>query len=324
MTTGQRAPRLVRARSAPWLELGAAVTALLADLWWLGTLPSPIPSGIAKAIVLSVFVGSAIRRHRAGVKLPPPKVSRLRAWSEVAIFTLLASLLLIAVGRAIAIEPFDELRLFALHWPLADQLRLLLAGLARASMQQLILQMLLWAVIWEISRRELLSVSLAAAIFGITHLPHPALAGAALAVAWVWVWLYRRGRALVALILSHLLLTATAWAFLPERTLFDMKVGSKAVARAPNYGMFQAEENRVLLRRICRATRSGVAVGSEDDYIASITLEILGRLPTAEERRRWTPGVSRMSPCTAAKMLLMTDKSLARYEATERATPPPG
>ena len=100
-------------------------------------------------------------------------------------------------------------------------------GFAWGLLQQLVLQ-------GFVNRRAQLvfgkgwgSVVLVAAVFALLHLPNPLLTAATFAGGLLWAWAYQRTPNLLALALSHALMTWVLVSTLPESALGGLRVGYK-------------------------------------------------------------------------------------------------
>ena len=279
------------------------VTVLTVDLWWLQTLESPFPAAVAAAVVGGILVSSFLRRRR-GLASNHGRNARSSAWRDTALFTALALASVIALSALARTEPYDEVRLYATQWPLAKQFGVVAVGLGRAAIQQVLLLGFLWPVTLEVTRRESLAGLVVAGLFGAAHLPNLFLAAGTFVFGAAWIWLFRRGAAWSALVASHVVLAAAAFAFLPERTLGDLHVGAKAVARAYRYEMYQDEGRRGILRRAC--TPGGDLSTASGAQAPALIEEILGRPATEFEIGKWEYRDRYLSRCAAAKRLLMS------------------
>jgi hypothetical protein len=286
------------------MELVAMLAVLTADLWWLRTLESPYPSILAAAVVGGVVVASLLRRREQRLISTPGRRGHSSAWRGTLVFTAMALALVVGLSVLARTEPWDEVRLYAMQWPLLQQLGVVIHGLVRATVQQVLLLGFLWPVTLEVTRRESLAAVLVAAVFGAAHLPNPFLAAGTLVIGAAWIWLFRRGAAFSALVVSHAILAVAAFALLPERTLEDLHVGAKAVVRAPRYEVYEDEAVRQILRRAC--TPGGDLAIWDGDQAAALIEEILGRPATEFEIRKWEYRDRYLTRCAAAKRLLMS------------------
>jgi hypothetical protein len=220
------------------------------------------------------------------------------------VFTLLALAGIFLFSLLVRSEPYDEVRLYVLLWPLLDQLGVLFHSFVRAALQQILLLGFLWPVTLEVTRRESLAWVVVAVIFGAAHLPNPALTVGTLLFGAAWVWLYRRGAAVAGLLVSHIVLSGAAFALLPERILEDLHVGAKAVQRSYRYEMYQDDSMRQILRRAC-ATDGDLSMVN-DAPPAELIETIVGRPATEFEIGKWEHRDRYLSRCAAAKRLLMS------------------
>ena len=218
--------------------------------------------------------------------------------------TLVGVFIVLLVGKLLRVEVFDEMRLFSLHWAPIDQIGAVLSAIAKAGMQQLVLLGFLWPIARELVAREEVAGVLAAGIFGLAHLPHPTLAAATFFAGWAWIVLYHRGRSFGAIVVSHMVIAASVYAALPERTLHNLHVGAKAVERAPKYLRLETAKARRVLDVVCEDSFLLDSADTET-YVARIFREIVGRGATPAEVVEWSERAEHLSRCSAAKMLVM-------------------
>ena len=301
---GRTEPAVASARRRVLAELILLGLALAADLWWLRGLWTKIPSLLCHAVIVGLVLLSIRRRHGSLRRALAARRQGLRAWVGPALFTLAAGAAIAGLGALLRTEPHDEIRLFALSWPPEQQVRAALSTIGRALWQQAGL----FGLVWPASRLLLgpggRAMALSAGFFAACHLPHPGFTAATFLVAWCWVALYRRGGAFLALLASHALLSVWTFAQLPERTLHDLHVGSKAVARGVAYRSLSTEANRRLLGRICDPDYLS-RFSSHEAYVEAIHPRIFDRAATPEEIAVWAEKARRRSRKSAAKMMVM-------------------
>ncbi len=85
--------------------------------------------------------------------------------------------------------------------------------------------MFLWPACFELTRGRASGAVLAAAIFGLIHLPSPTLVAITMLAGVVWIAFYRGSGRLAPLVVSHMILATLAHGALPERLTYDMRVG---------------------------------------------------------------------------------------------------
>ena len=99
-------------------------------------------------------------------------------------------------------------------------------------LQQLLLQLVIAPLLFEISGRRLVSLALAGVVFGGVHLPNPALSLLTVVAAPVWCGLYARGGRLLPLVISHLLLAILVRGACGD-AIYNMRVGASVLPLLP-------------------------------------------------------------------------------------------
>lgn len=100
-------------------------------------------------------------------------------------------------------------------------------GFAWGLLQQLVLQGFVNRRAQLICGKGWLSVALVAAVFALLHLPNPLLTAATFAGGLLWAWAYQRTPNLLALALSHAVMTWVLISTLPDSALGGLRVGYK-------------------------------------------------------------------------------------------------
>ncbi len=100
-------------------------------------------------------------------------------------------------------------------------------GFAWGLLQQLVLQGFVNRRAQLIFGQGAASIALAAAVFALLHLPNPLLTAATFAGGLLWAWAYQRAPNLLALALSHAVMTWVLISTLPGSALGGLRVGYK-------------------------------------------------------------------------------------------------
>lgn len=100
-------------------------------------------------------------------------------------------------------------------------------GFAWGLLQQLVLQGFVNRRAQLIFGKGAASVALCAAVFALLHLPNPLLTAATFAGGLLWAWAYQRAPNLLALALSHAVMTWVLVSTLPGSALGGLRVGYK-------------------------------------------------------------------------------------------------
>ena len=179
-------PGLRRDRWRPIAELLVVVGLLEVELWSMrASGPAWLNALVYGVIVLTAWL-SFERRRRAGFVAAFAEVGAPRAWLEasLACAVLSAALTLSAPMVGDANETFEFV--FLDKGP-AKFASWLVGKFAAALVQQLALQLFLWPTCFEVTRGRASGAMLAAAIFGLVHLPSPTLVAITLIAGLAWV-----------------------------------------------------------------------------------------------------------------------------------------
>lgn len=286
-------------------QLAAMVVLVEIDLWLPPEADLEPVRWLIRAAAGLVFLWSLF--DPGNTRAPAPAVGRRRAWLEATAATLVVGAGL-AVWIGFAREPYDAPALSFLD-SASTLSRWAGHRLVLATVQQLFLQLFFWRVLGRILGRDRPAILGAAALFGVFHLPSPALAGGTLLGAVVWIALYRRSRRLLPLIASHALLAALASAAAPERLFYEMQAGARAMDALPAYRLLAREETRALLRQLTSDEyvehRGGVGPG----YVDGLYRDVLARPPTAKETSGWTRQLKETGPAELAKRIVTSDEA---------------
>ncbi len=280
----------------PVAELAAVVGAMAVGLWAFTITENDAALLVVAAVVAAVMVASARRRRRAGVAQPPARVGAARAWVE-AIGSAAVLTAAVAALMWLVREPYDTPRLWLLSRPGIDPAVFVARRLALAAAQQAVLQLFVWPVCREILRRDGPALVMAAAVFGLLHLPSPTLVAVTFVAAAVWIALYRRSRRLLPLVVSHALLWVAGYVLIPPRLSWDLKVGHEAWADRARYETLADATSRRILRQVTSPSYLDRIGGTDRAWVIALYRDILGRVPAESEvefwldRMRWEPRV---------------------------------
>jgi hypothetical protein len=300
--TAPQAPRrrLLQAPPRPLIELAGAVVLLAVGLWAPLSRASQAVAGLAAVGFVWLGVLSWRRRRRTGVESVVPRVPAARAWLEAAATTLLMVAGIVA-SAAVVREPYETVGLGALALPLPALLLWACKRLAWATAQQLALQLFIWPLCREVLRSDGAGLVVAAGVFGLAHLPSPALTVATFVGAMVWIALFRRGGRLAPLIVAHALLWYVGHTVVPDRLSYTMLVGSRAAVELPRFRALASVENRAILRIVTTPEYFAAQGSSNRGLVTALYRDLLGRAPAEPEIQYWVSRMSWEPPTEVAK-----------------------
>ena len=313
MSRGGPAPGRMRSL----IELLVVLLLLEALLW----LPHDAASGwrVASAVALLGLV--ALSWHRlqpwlARDQRDERSHSKGRSWLEVIATTAALSIALATIAYLIR-EPCDELWVGERPPDLGAAVGIVGGEVAVAVSQQVLLMWILLPLCRERWGRwtSLLTV---AVLFGLLHLPSPALTSLTALGGAVWVGLYQRQRLLAPLVASHVVLAVLAHGLLPERWSYDMRVGSGAQESIHRYQALNHPETRTLLRGIC--TPEYHRENSADEaYVTALYRDLLKREPEPGALEGWT---SYLTGHSRAKLARRIASSREHWRLLQKPTDP--
>ncbi len=289
------------------VELGVGAIVAATALWLV-----PARGGGWELLAVGVVAGvlgwlSQRRRRLAGEAPAPARVTARRAWLETAAVTL-ALIAATAIVFAFFREPYDELRFGILVRPPGGLALWLGRRLVFAAAQQLVLQLFVMPVCAEIVGAPLAGTLLASALFGLAHLPSPTIAILTFVAAAAWIWLYSRGRRLAPLVVAHALMWIAAFAIVPDRLTYDMRVGRAAVDAMPVFRMLDGALGRSILREVTTRDYYERQGGTDAAWVGALYRDILGREPSAEEVAYWVRWLEHDSRTEVAKHFVISDE----------------
>jgi hypothetical protein len=216
-------------RTRPGLEVAAVFALLVAVVWHAGEwLPisqraaAALDTALAllvAAIVLVAWWGAGVGLRTLG--LAPSQWCS--GWGSLALFTTAGAAALVAIGVALGSASLAVGRIAWLldYAPGIVAQQLLLQGFFAPRIERLV------AALPE-RRRRVATVGLASAAFVALHTPNPALMGSVAIAGAFWTWHFLVHRNLLAVLVSHLVLGATAMAALGPGPLLNLRVGPGA------------------------------------------------------------------------------------------------
>ncbi len=299
----------------PALELFLGLGLLEVHLWFLAALSSPIWPALNVAALIGLFLISC-RRRNGSLRFwkQPSRSSPMAAWREAALATLLLAAALLLMAFLVE-EPYEGLKNFFAEKTSREVFRWTAQKLSVILGQQLALQLFLVPLVrelWPSSGRRP-GAGMAALIFGLIHLPSPTLVGMTSMAGLVWIRLFDRGRRLLPLFISHLLLAVLAHAALPERLHYDLRVGRRALDRIEAYRFLNDPEVRRLLRRLSAEDYLVRPALEEREFLDALFQDLLGRPPAPEERKYWSERLQSSSRFEVAKKIIAGEEFRSRW-----------
>ena len=260
--------------------------AFVVDLWILRGLSNPLFELPALFVIGAIFVTSVKRRGGFERVLPHATGSSRRAWLETLAATAVPAICILAWGMVVR-GPYDEIPLRIVQ---ATTLGLVMwAGqhLIWAALQQGLLQLFLRPVIGEILRKPAVATVTTGLLFGLLHLPCPILVVSTTILGILWMVLFSRHRRLGPLVVSHAILAALAYIFLPTPWSCDLNVGITAQKNQPQYRILRLPKTREILETVTSDNYFKSSGGTDRNFIKSLYRDMLGRTPADAEVQHW-------------------------------------
>jgi len=283
-------------------ELALFLALVGADLWLLAERPALVL--VARAAALAVVFGSLWRRRLSFTG--PALIPAGKAWREAGMVTLLIIVAVVAWAMAVR-ETYDEIDLGSLSLPLPAAVWIA-RRLGLVALQQVGMHLFLAPLTRQLLRREGATVLVVAVFVGLFHLPGLALAAATAIAAALWMVLYRRGRRLLPLVASHIVLVVVASSALPPRVLPDLSVGSRAQQSVHNARFLARDEVRTLLRGLTAPAYFEHRGGAMRRWIAGLYVDLYGRPATPGELDYWVGQSHGSSRSAIAKQMLFSEE----------------
>lgn len=293
----------------PSVQLGLFLGLMELDLWFIRSTGSVL----GRVVVYSLIAGLFWLYWRSHPNAHAQPGTTGRAWGRALVATGGMALLLLGTALLVS-EPYEEWFKTILRRPpgqLAAWLTLKFAGIVG---QQVALQWFLWPVSRQVVSSRPLALGLAAAVSGVIHLPSMPLVLITALASLAWIWLYETSGRLLPVIFSQIVLILLAHGVLPERLVYDMRVGSQATALLQRNGATYQERVREKLR-IYGVPEYYTRHGNTDKgFVVGMYQDVLGRTPEACEIEEWVENLQRMSPVEVAEKFL-TCTELAEKQA---------
>jgi hypothetical protein len=286
------------------VELGAAFVLFELDLWYFRGQPNGPPRVAVLAALLAILGFSGLRRSIWS----GPRRAPARAWMEALAGTTALGVAVV-VGSRILYRDYEG---FAIGF-LADSPRRLAAWLGQRAVaaggQQLVLQGFIAPLSLALIGRRRASAVLAAATFGVLHLPSLMLAAVTGASALAWIGLFRRCGCIGPLIASHVLLATLTNGALPDRLSLRLRIGISAREDRAHYAALEAPAAQAFLRELAApAAVERLWGGDSAACVQELYQLIFGRPASPSEVCSGAAALGRCSPGRMAAVLMTTDE----------------
>lgn len=262
------------------LELAGVVSLIEIDLWRLCGDFTVLYRLIAFPLLAGIMWQAHRRRGREHAHTQTP--DGRSEWLLTLLATVVFGLSILAAGQWLRSEGEQ----FRTYWATESASWLLAKGVT-VGVQQLALHLFLLPSFLTLWGNRTAAWFSAAIVFGLLHLPSPALVLLTGFAALVWSWLYARGRLLTPLILSHFLLAVATHAALPEWLNYNMRVGSAGAAVQEQYRQLQAEPLATLLRVLQSDAYFAAQGRDQRRFVVAIYQLLVRRTPAENEIAIW-------------------------------------
>ena len=310
------------------VELAVVVALLEAELWNLrGWAPGWLNVGIY-AVLIATVIMSIARRHAEGRSESKEIAASPRtAWFEATVACVVLSTILMVAASFLG-DANETFEFVFLQKPPLKLFNWLVGKFGAALGQQLALQWFLGPVCREVTRSRSIGTILAAAIFGLVHLPSPTLVAITFLAGLVWLVLFERSGRLAPLVISHMVLATLAHGGLPERLTYDMRVGMTATADLHRFAALEDPKARQINRRL-KEHREDLRYFTSDDYyqaeggtdsgfLRGLFRDVLGRSATDADLTFWQAQQLKNFRDQVPSIFLASDE-FARIDARRRA-----
>jgi len=308
----------------PIAELIVVVGLLEAELWCLRAAAPGWVNVLVFGAIVVVAWNSQQRRTQSGFVSTFPRTRATRSWVEVFSACAVLSAILVIAARLVG-DSNETFEFVFLDKPPGKLAQWIGGKFAAAMLQQLALQWFLWPTCFEITRGRASGAILAATIFGLIHLPSPALVGITSLAGVIWIFFYQRSGRLAPLVLSHMILATLAHGALPERLTFDMRVGSTAMADMKRFEELndprirrinrRLKENRANLKHYTSDAYYQAQGGTMPGFLRGIFRDILNRTPADADLDFWMSRKLANPRVDIVNIFLASDEFAAIQEA---------
>lgn len=299
------------------LELSLAVGLLELDLWSVRVLQSGWLRASIYLLLAALFCFSWRRRNAK----KPAAAPMGRAWlMTLAVTCGLA--VAVAVAGWLVREPYEGCwRGLLRRRP--GELRTWLGIKAMVVLgQQIGLLGLLWPLCRDLMGRRGLGLLLACALFGVLHLPSLALVAITGTAALAWVVVYQHTGRLLPLVASHLLLAVLAHGLLPERLVYNMRVGAQAADLRKDRQLAYRSDTRARLRVLASDAYYAGHGGTDEAFVGALYRDVLHRPPADWEKAEALENLRRLSRAEVAEALVVSCESQEGWRPSYSTTAP--
>lgn len=202
-------------------------------LLWGAPLPGFAFLRIAVGLAVAVLLFASWRAHGWRAPIATPALGMLPSWGKTAVATMASALLVLALSRALGWWGDVPLHFDSAAFGSWGDLRWWLGKLVAVSVQQLLLQLCVLPLCFQIARTRGRALLLAGLVFGAVHLPNPVLSLLTALAAPIWCALYLRTGRVAPLLASHVVLAILVRGSCGD-AIYNMRVGASVLPLLPH------------------------------------------------------------------------------------------
>jgi len=272
-------------RKRAYIDILLIVSLVLIDFWVLKPFDFKWASTLLYITLIMLMAGIFSRISKYPYLSTLPRLTFPRVSIIVATATIIQLLLILICAHMTGIlEP--ELTWASFGKPPSRLPSWIVEKVITVIAQQVGLQLVLFPLCFEISKKKWAAAFIGSGLFGLLHLPNPLLVISVFIAGPVWFWLFLYGGRLIPIILSHIILASFLRFSTPSHIHLGLSVGARAL---PKLGVVLWIGKHRLWPDVRRYSSNGYFInqgGTNDLFIHGCYRDILGRNETKAEKKR--------------------------------------